>query len=189
VNSMSSTVRAFLSIDIEDKTLLSHISQIQKRLDLQSAKMKIVEIDNIHFTLRFFGDTPLAKLDQIQNCLQQIEVTPFEIRIIGVGSFPNRRRPRVIWVGVTDNSQRIVRLKNEIDEKLSEVGYRPENEKFTPHATIARVRSVINPSQLVHNLEELSEELVGNMIVSSINMKRSTLTSSGAVYETLWTIE
>jgi 2'-5' RNA ligase len=186
---MNSVVRAFLSIDIEDRILLSRISQIQKRLDLQSAKMKVVETDNIHFTLRFFGDTPLARLDQMRECLQQIKINPFEIKILGVGAFPNRRRPRVIWIGVTDNSQKVVQLKDKVDDRLTEIGYDAENEKFTPHATIARVRSVRDPGQLVHNLENLSEELVGNMIVSSICMKKSTLTPSGPVYETLWNIE
>jgi 2'-5' RNA ligase len=186
---MDGVVRAFLSIDIEDRIILSRISEIQKRLDLQSAKMKIVETDNIHFTLRFFGDISLARLDQMRECLQQIKINPFEIKIVGVGAFPSKRKPRVIWIGVTDNSKKVVELKDEVDDRLTEIGYHAENEKFTPHATIARVRSVRNPGQLVHNLEELSEELVGNMVVSSISMKKSTLTPSGPVYETLWNIE
>jgi 2'-5' RNA ligase len=186
---MSGIVRAFLSIDIEDRTLLSRISQIQQMLDLGSAKMKIVETDNIHFTMRFFGDTPVARLDQMRECLQQIKVSPFQIRVKGVGAFPNKRRPRVIWIGVTDNAHQIVQLKAKIDELLTEIGYSAENEKFTPHATIARIRSVKDPSQLIHNLEELAEEQVGDMTVSSICMKKSTLTPAGPVYETLWSIE
>ena len=60
---MSSEVRAFLSIDIDDDALLSRIAYIQQKLDLKAAKMKLVERDNIHFTLRFFGDTPISKLE------------------------------------------------------------------------------------------------------------------------------
>ena len=62
---MNSDVRAFLSIDIDDAALLSRIAHIQQKLDLKAAKMKIVERDNIHFTLRFFGDTPVSKLELI----------------------------------------------------------------------------------------------------------------------------
>ncbi|MFW9868056.1 MAG: 2'-5' RNA ligase family protein, partial [Candidatus Thorarchaeota archaeon] len=78
---MNNLVRAFLSIDIDDDALLSRVSQIQQRLDQQAAKMKIVEIHNIHFTLRFFGDTSIAKIDQIREQLNRIEIKPFEITV------------------------------------------------------------------------------------------------------------
>lgn len=186
---MSDLIRAFLGIDIEDNKLLSHISQIQQKLDLQSAKMKLVEINNIHFTIRFFGDTPVAKLEQMRECLQHIRIEPFEVRIQGVGAFPNKRRPRVVWVGVTDNSERIAQLKTEIDDVLTEIGYHPEREKYTPHATIARIKNVRNSDLLIQNLEDLAEEPLGKMIISSINMKKSTLTPTGAIYDTLWKVE
>ncbi len=188
MNSMNAVVRAFLSIDIEERALLSRILQIQQKLNPQGAKMKLVEPDNIHFTIRFFGDTPIARIDQIQDCLKQIKITPFEINIVGVGAFPNRRKPRVIWIGVTDNSQLIVDLKSRVDNLLIESGYQAEKEKFTPHATIARVRTIKDSSQIVRNLEELASESVGIMTVESISMKKSTLTSSGPIYETLWRI-
>jgi 2'-5' RNA ligase len=185
---MSAGVRAFLSIDIEDRALLSRISQIQQKLNQQYAKMKIVEPENIHFTIRFFGDTPVAMLDQMRNCLNQIKLAPFEITIEGIGAFPNKRKPRVIWIGVTDNSQRVIDLKSRIDELLTEIGYKAEKEKFTPHATIARIRNIKDPSQMFSNLDELANELVGNMIVKSVSMKRSILTPSGPIYDTLWMI-
>jgi 2'-5' RNA ligase len=185
---MSTVVRAFLSIDIEDRALLSRISQIQQKLNKQYAKMKIVEPENIHFTIRFFGDTTVTRLDQMRDCLKQIKLTPFEIRIEGVGAFPNKRKPRVIWIGVADNSQMVTNIKSRIDEILTEIGYKAEKEKFTPHATIARVRSIKDPSQMFSNLEELATEPVGNMVVKSVSMKKSVLTPSGPIYETLWMI-
>ncbi|MHA1863619.1 MAG: 2'-5' RNA ligase family protein, partial [Candidatus Thorarchaeota archaeon] len=65
---MSQIVRAFLSIDIENQALFPHISETQSKLDTNLAKMKLVEIENIHFTLRFFGDTSLTKIDEIESC-------------------------------------------------------------------------------------------------------------------------
>jgi 2'-5' RNA ligase len=188
VNSMSEVVRAFLSIDIEDRALLSRIFQIQQKLSPQGAKMKMVEPDNIHFTMRFFGDTPITSINLMHDCLMQIKFPPFEINIVGVGAFPNRRKPRVIWIGVADNSQLIIDLKSRIDETLTNIGYKAEKEKFTPHATIARVRNIKDSNWLSSNLEELANESVGNMIVKSISMKKSTLTPNGPIYETLWMI-
>ena len=115
---VSELVRVFLSIDIENRTLLPQISDTQNKLDTSLAKMKLVEIENVHFTLRFLGDTTLTKIDEIQSCLSQIQVEPFEIEVHGVGAFPNSRRPRVIWIGVNKNADRIRDLKIEIDSRL-----------------------------------------------------------------------
>ena len=185
---MTSDVRAFLSIDIEDKALLSKIQEIQQKLDQTAAKMKIVENENIHFTLRFFGDTPLSRLDQIKTRLDEINFIPFEIKVAGVGSFPNRRRPRIIWIGVTQNASEVIKLKSEIDSSLVDVGYPPERRKYTPHATIARVRYIKNSKRIAENLEYLADEVIGQMNVIKIKMIKSTLTPSGPIYESLWEI-
>lgn len=183
---MSELVRAFLSLDIEGQESLSQISTIQNKLDTSSAKMKLVEIENIHFTLRFLGDTSISRIDEIESSLSQISFEPFDIEIQGVGAFPNNRRPRVIWIGVTQNADGVVKLKKEIDSRLKTLGYQPEGKKFTPHATIARVRYIKEAERLVRNLDELGDTQIGTMTVSKFNMKKSTLTPSGPIYETLW---
>ena len=185
---VSELVRVFLSIDIENRTLLPQISETQNKLDTSLAKMKLVEIENVHFTLRFLGDTTLTKIDEIQSCLSQIQVEPFEIEVHGVGAFPNSRRPRVIWIGVNKNADRIRDLKIEIDSRLKELGYKPEKKRFTPHATIARIRYIKDAENLVKNIDELINSSIGPMTVSKFNMKKSTLTPSGPIYETLWSI-
>ncbi|MHA2424169.1 MAG: RNA 2',3'-cyclic phosphodiesterase [Candidatus Thorarchaeota archaeon] len=181
-------VRAFLSIDIEDQSLLVKIQNIQQELDQTAAKMKIVKNENIHFTLRFFGDTPLTKLNQIRTLLEKVKITPFDIEIARVGSFPNRRRPRIIWIGVVTNASKVLNLKNEIDSLLVELDYQPEKRKYTPHATIARVRHVKDSKRIVDNLEALADEVIGTMTVKKVNMMKSTLTPSGPIYEVLWQI-
>ena len=185
---MSNLVRAFMSIDIEDLSLLSKVQIIQQKLDRDAAKMKIVNVENIHFTLRFFGDTPVTKLDQIRINLETIEITPFDIEVAGIGSFPNRRRPRIIWIGVTRNASKILDLKNEIDSSLLELDYQPEKRKYTPHATIARVRHVNDSKRISDNLEHLGDEVIGTMTVKKVKMMKSTLTPSGPIYESLWEI-
>ena len=183
---MSDIVRVFLSIDIKDADLLSQIMGVQSKLDVESAKMKLVEQENIHYTIRFFGDTQLSRIQDIKTCLEQIKFDPFDIEIFGVGAFPNKYRPRVIWIGAGLNGDFITDLKVRIDESIRELGYHPEKQKFTPHATIARVRYVKNVSRLSENLDELAEESIGKMRISHVTMKKSTLTPSGPIYEDLW---
>lgn len=185
---VSDVVRAFLSIDIENQTLLPQISETQRKLDTTLAKMKLVEIENIHFTLRFLGDTSLTRIDEIETCLKRIKIEPFDIVVHGVGAFPTKRKPRVIWIGTTQNADRIQNLKKEIDSHLEELGYRSEKRKFTPHATIARVRYIKDAGKLASNLDSLANQPIGPMSVSKFKMKKSTLTPSGPIYETLWSI-
>jgi len=185
---VNESVRAFLSIDIENQALLPQISETQRKLDTSLAKLKLVEIENIHFTLRFLGDTSLARIDEIESCLSKIKIEPFEIMVYGVGAFPTKRRPRVIWIGATQNADHISNLKMEIDSYLEELGYRAEKKKFTPHATIARIRYIKDAEKLAKNLDGLANQPIGSMSVSKFNMKKSTLTSSGPIYETLWSI-
>lgn len=184
---MSSVSRVFLSIDIDDEALLSRIAQIQSSLDRQSAKIKLVEEENIHFTMRFLGDTPHTKIEKIREELLEVQYRPFTIRIDGVGAFPNTNRPRVIWVGVSDNAERITDLKLKIDDRLGNIGY-TRDRKFHAHATIARVRAVHDRNRTKENIESLVRESVGTMPVECFRMTKSTLTSSGPVYETLWEV-
>ncbi|MHA1637951.1 MAG: RNA 2',3'-cyclic phosphodiesterase [Candidatus Thorarchaeota archaeon] len=185
---MTENIRAFLSVDIVDDKLLSRITQIQGKLDRESAKMKLVERDNIHFTWHFFGDTHPSKIDTIHKELSQLEFAPIPIEVSGVGAFPNLRRPRIIWIGVTRNIEKLRELKTETNIILKKLGYKIESKRFIPHATIARVRSIRNREQLAENLESLFEVQVGNMTVTNIRMTRSTLTPSGAIYDTIWEI-
>jgi 2'-5' RNA ligase len=180
-------LRVFLSVDIEDETLLDRIVASQNKLDRDAAKMKLVERENIHFTWRFFGDTPMHKIDEIRSELAGLEWAPFTIQVDGVGAFPSLRRPRVIWIGVTENAEKMVSLKTDTDGRLVKLGYPPEK-KFTPHATIARIRFVKDAKNLTKNLEGLARESIGPMEVASIRMTKSTLTPSGSVYETLWEV-
>ena len=185
---LQNDLRVFLSLDIDDPKLISRITDIQSKLNQSAAKMKIVEQENIHFTWRFFGDTHPKIIDQIHSELSKLEYDAFPIQIKGVGTFPNIRQPRIIWVGVSANADKLQVLKSETDQLLSNVGYAIERRKFTPHATIARVRHVINRDALTQNLRLLEDESIGLMEVTGLRMTKSTLTSSGSIYETLWEI-
>ena len=185
---MDSSVRVFLSVDIDDEPLLSRITHIQTKLDREAAKLKLVERKNIHFTLRFFGDTPMSKVDAICEALEGISFSPFTIHLEGVGAFPNVKRPRVIWVGVKQNADKMHLLKTDIDGALAALEY-PIDRKFSTHATIARVRAIRNREHMISNLESLVSESVGTMVVDCFRMTKSTLTSSGPIYETLWEIK
>ncbi len=161
---------------------------VQRKLNVEAARIKLVERENIHYTIRFFGDTQLSKIRDIKACMEKIRFDPFDIEVSQVGAFPNKYRPRVIWIGAGLNEDRITDLKVKIDESIIELGYHPEKQKFMPHATIARVRYVKDAKRLSENLEELAKESIGKMRITHFTMKKSTLTPSGPIYEDLWQV-
>lgn len=183
---MRDMVRAFLSINITNQDLLSRLQHVQGLLDRDAAKLKLVEKDNIHFTLRFFGDVSYSQLDKIETCFNAVRFDEFSIDIRGVGAFPTKRRPRVIWVGVKRNENLMIELKSQFDRLLKSIGYQTEKKDFTPHATIARVRRVLDGNKLSMNLDSLSETDIGMMSVEEFTLMKSTLTPSGPIYEIIW---
>jgi 2'-5' RNA ligase len=186
VEKVTDTVRAFLSINITDSSILTGIRNLQGLLDRKAAKMKLVEEQNIHFTMRFFGDISLSEADSIESCLDSIVFDTFTIDILGVGAFPSKRKPRVIWIGVGKNADSMVALKDQIDGQLEVIGYRRERPPFTPHATIARVRQTFDRDGLESNLDSLPHTSLGVMRVDMLTLMKSTLTPSGPIYESLW---
>ncbi len=182
---MSQEIRAFLSIDVEDDSLLTRIVNIQNRLESDIGRLKMVERQNIHFTLRFFDNISNVIAERMYQALAQIEFHPFTIKLEGVGAFPSPRRPNVIWIGVSDGREQIVTLKKEIDNRLTTIGFKPEG-KFAVHATIARVKFIQNTDKLMKILESLSKEHVGTMTVNCFRLTQSTLTPTGPIYKTFW---
>lgn len=177
-------IRAFISIDIKEPHLLERIASIQEEIRLSGADVKHVERQNIHFTLKFLGNISPPIIDPIFEVMQRVPFNPFELEINEVGCF-NPRRPRVIWLGAGEGSEEVIRIQAELEKGLNELDFKSERRRYTPHATIGRVRSGRNREQLLKTLERLANTKVGVMKATSITLKKSTLTPKGAIYEVL----
>ncbi|MBD3405576.1 MAG: RNA 2',3'-cyclic phosphodiesterase [Candidatus Lokiarchaeota archaeon] len=184
---MDNKLRSFISVNISNETLLERIMDIQNALDYTAAKIKKIKPENIHFTLRFLGNTSESKLALIKKELEKASFNPFRIIIEGVGVFPKVNKPRIIWVGVTHNAPQFVELKEQIDNGLKNLGY-DKDRKFIPHATIARVRYIKKKELLKQNITHLSERMIGEMEIYQFSMMISTLTPDGPIYKKLWSI-
>lgn len=177
-------IRAFISLDIKDPQLLDRIVSIQEEIERSGADIKHVERQNIHFTLKFLGNISPSVIDPIFEVMQRISFKPFELRINKVGCF-NPRRPRTIWIGAGEGSEEVIRMQAELERGLTELDFRPEGRRYTPHATIGRVRSGRNRERLLKILEKLENTEVGVMKIVSIYLKKSNLTPKGPIYEVL----
>lgn len=150
--------------------------------------LRWVPIENIHLTLKFLGDINEANISHISDLLQsKANSTPaFDIRLNGLGVFPNPRRPNVIWVGV-DAPEALQDLQGRLEVELSGLGFVPEKRPFSPHLTVARVRREARPAAL----KQISDIVASTHIaavtgrIDMLTLFRSVLKPSGSVYNPL----
>jgi len=95
--------------------------------------------EQLHLTLCFIGEVDGATFLDIREALEQIQAAPFSLRLQGVGFFPPRGQPRVVWAGV-EKSEPLMVLQRKITTRLFQLGVELENRKFSPHITLARLK-------------------------------------------------
>lgn len=100
--------------------------------------------DQLHLTLRFIGEVDEAKAEEIQLLLATIRYQPFPIRIQGIGIFGSRRKARMVYAGI-EGGQELKALYEKISNVLRRAGFGPEERKFKPHVTLARVKGDNGP--------------------------------------------
>lgn len=95
--------------------------------------------EKLHLTLRFLGEVDHGLARQLEHALEQVDFPPFSLALRGVGVFPPRGTPRVLWAGVDDSSL-VTELHAAIEKVLGPLGFEPEHRKFHPHVTLARLK-------------------------------------------------
>lgn len=178
-------VRSFISIDLEDQQVLSRVASILSSLQALGGDLKPVERDNIHLTLKFLGNVSTARLAEVKSSLLQLAFPSFSVEIKGAGAFPNLNRMNVIWVGVSEGWSQVEQIYEQVEKLLSSLGFKRENRPFSPHITIARVRSSWKRDEIANFLRRLSDESFGKISVDKVRLKQSILSSSGPKYSTL----
>ena len=177
-------VRCFVAIECNNPEVLKGIKQVQEALASTGANLKPVETENIHLTLKFLGEIPQHKVDEVTDLIKDISFEAFNFKVEEVGVFPNHRRPATIWAGISEGVTEVTKVFEELDAKLSKLGFERERRKFHPHFTIGRVRSGKNKDQLVEELMRLETEEFGLISADRVVFKKSFLTPSGPVYTT-----
>ena len=177
-------IRSFISVDIEDQYLLNKIALIQEEIS-EFQGIKLVKRENLHLTIRFLGEISLDQIETIKKILSDIKHERFYIKIEKIGAFPSNFNPRVIWIGIIRGAENLKEIYRSIEPKIRKIGIRGDKKGFSPHLTIARVKSKkrSNIAKFIQKKENVS---IGTMLVDKIRLKKSILTSKGPIYETLY---
>ncbi|HOV05995.1 MAG TPA: RNA 2',3'-cyclic phosphodiesterase [Anaerolineaceae bacterium] len=189
---MKTIIRAFIAIPLSP-LIQTNLAEFIHRygLDSRSSGFKAVKPAQIHITLKFFREIPLAQIEPVSRKLQQnlAGLNPFRIHVHGLGAFPAwQPHPRVIWVGL-DPLESIQSLFEKIDAATVSLGFPSETRQFSPHLTLARAMNSSSQSTregLIQRLASLSQEPdFGNMTVDRVNFYQSELFPEGPKYTLL----
>jgi len=180
----------FIAVDVEDPLLVSRIERIKDSLAATGVPMKLVETENLHITLRFVGEVPVGVVEEIKReVMQGLTFKPFTVRLAGLGAFPSPARPRVVWIGVREGFDELKAIRDSIEGGLRRLGVRPDDKEFHPHLTLSRIKGSRNIQALVKLIQEMQDYEVGSFRVTSVRLKKSTLTRRGPIYETLMEVK
>lgn len=175
--------RAFISVDVGPRI---DWHALRRELSEVDGGVRPVRPEQLHLTLRFLGDTEEALVDDLRGLMaRSVEgVGPFRLGFEGVGAFPNARKARVVWIGLT-GAEPLMDIAHRLEEGVVDLGWRPERRGFRPHATVARVKYLKRAGRLSSLLDRWHDRSFGSMEVSSIELKRSELRPEGAVHTTV----
>jgi 2'-5' RNA ligase len=188
-------IRTFIAIEL-DESIQDGLTRLQEQLQGEAPRGSVrwVRPGGIHLTLKFLGDVPADQIGEITGALQKScqGFAPFSLSCGGLGCFPNLKHPRVVWVGVQEETGTLAQLHKAIEENVAPLGYPTEKRKFSPHLTLGRVRRQVGSGdrRRLGELVGASETgSLGQMEVRSVNLMRSDLQPSGAVYTRLAEVE
>ena len=188
-------IRTFIAIELDESIKVS-LTKLQERLKGQvpQGSVRWVRSEGIHLTLKFLGDVSADQIGEITRALQRScqGFAPFSFSCGGLGCFPDLKRPRVVWVGIQEETGTLAQLQKAIEENVSPLGYPPEKRKFSPHLTLGRVQRRVSSGDLRRLGELVGASEIGTlsqMQVKSVNLMRSDLRPSGAVYTRLAEVE
>jgi 2'-5' RNA ligase len=180
-------VRTFIAVEVGDEIRKNAVA-LQQRLARAHEDVRWATPDTMHITLLFLGEVDEREVVSVCRAVAAVagREPPFPLRVSGVGAFPNNRRPKTVWAGVTDGAEPLRRLHGLLEEELLALGcYRKEDRPYTPHLTLGRVKAEGGGHALAAELPKLLAWDGGRTTVDEVLVFGSELTRDGPVYTVL----
>lgn len=181
------TWRVFCAVELS--------SEVRRRLIVHIARLRDLAPDvqaswsreqSLHLTLKFLGQVQTSRLDRLSNAADKATwgLSQIQLSIEETGVFPKHGRPRVLWVGVKDESDGLRELQRRLEDACHREGFAREERAFHPHLTLARLRNPQSAQELVTAHKQLSFEPM-SVIVRELLVLRSELSPKGSKYSVI----
>lgn len=168
--------RLFVAIELPEQQ-----KQLLREICYGLPGAKWLDENQMHLTLRFIGEVDGAAFRDAREALSTVSVEPFEVAIKGVGHFPPRGAPQMLWAGIADNGD-LTHLRNKVESTLVRHGFDPERRKFKAHVGLAKVKDT-SPAKLATFLREYALFRLPTFAVTEFCLFSSYLASERAIHQ------
>lgn len=185
-----SLLRAFVAVEIPheiQQNIHKETANIRKEI---GELVRWVPPQNMHLTLKFLGDVSPSSVEFLMQMLRKEaeNVDCLNIRMTGLGSFPNLKRPRVVYIGIQAPAA-LESLQRGIESASRRLGYESEERSFSPHLTLGRVKqqvTALDQQKIRRLIEGTQVDVLGTARVDSVHLYKSELQPGGSVYTRLY---
>jgi len=175
--------RLFAAIKIKPPEGFLHIYYGLKA-NLKNDKIKWVDINNIHLTLKFLGETPNEQIPNIVEKLGKISLkhSNFSLEFRDIGIFGSSYKPRMIWIGVEENKV-LLSLAKDILIGMDDIGFKRDRQNFVPHLTLGRIKFIDDKNRFQQIITKYSSTKMEKQEITEFNLYESILKREGPEYK------
>jgi 2'-5' RNA ligase len=184
-------IRSFIAIELPT-TVKQELTTLEDLLKKRCPQVvRWVDPQNIHVTLKFLGDVDSDRVDEINMAIDEATqgMSPFHLELKDLGVFPNLNKVNIIWVDTKGDLDKLTYLQKQIESNMEQLGFAREDRDFTPHLTLGRVRDYASPDDRKKIGQVLAQTAFASaqvITVNSVNLMKSQLTNTGAIYTRLY---
>ncbi len=180
-------IRSFLAFELPE-FVKEELSGLIRSFNRGVSKVRWVKRENMHLTVLFLGnineETIPAMAEDISDICERF--SPFIVRMKGVGCFPNIRNPKVIWVGIDGEIERMAKFYESLVMNLSKYGIKQENRTYRPHLTLGRIKGNSNIRDRMVGMISKGREITDKeFILQELVLFKSDLRPQGPIYTKL----
>jgi 2'-5' RNA ligase len=177
-------MRLFVAIDLPDD-LSADVAAAQDRFGTHPG-LRFTDPSQAHVTLAFLGEVAADRVERFSEAIEAAVDAgpgPFETTIGGFGAFPSLDYISVVWTGVRQGAGAMTDLHDHLEDRLTPLGFEPDDHAFTPHVTLARMDDA-RGKETVQRVVREEDPTIGSFRVEEVRLKQSELTPDGPAYST-----
>lgn len=183
-------LRLFVAVNLPPEVLAAcelERHRVERALGPLVRKVRFPHPEGLHFTIKFLGWTPEETLEPVRAGLARAAtlLAPFDLTLAGLEAFPSMKRPRVLFLGVSEGGEPLSLLAQGVEEQLAPLGFPTERRGFTPHLTLGRVKEPQSAARIGARFAAIPAQEVARFRVERLALMQSELSPGGSHYLTL----
>ncbi len=186
---MKKIIRAFIAVSLPEE-IVFFLKHMQSAIKKRKFRASFVKPDTIHITLKFIGNIEEHDITKIVQLMEDTAIinNPFSLSTGGVGVFPSIKSARIIWAGIKGDTDKLAKMHRDLEKHCEIAGFPSERKRFSPHITLARIKSCPNPANTLRLIHELQYDISPSFKCNEIHLFKSELKHSGAVHTKIFTV-